>query len=94
MHLTIDQPSSSNDDDDDGDEASSIFERIEYLRLELEKHLGTEKFLDLYQLARTCQDGSSGKLELQIDSLCLHDSDFIFNSLVQLLNFESEVYNS
>ena len=94
MHLTLDPSSNSNDDDEDGNEASSIFEKIEGLRLQLESHLGTEKFLDLYQLARACQDGSSGKLESQIDSLCLHDSDLIFNSLVQLLNFESESYNS
>jgi hypothetical protein len=92
MHLTLDPPSSNNEGDDD-DEESSVFEKIESLRIQLENHLGTQNFLQLYQLARACQDGSSGKLERQIDSICSQDSDLIFNNLVQLLNFESEVYS-
>ena len=94
MHLTLDPPGNGPDDCDGDIETSSVFEKIEGLRMQLESHLGTENFLDLYELARACQDGSSGKLEAQIDSLCSNDSDVVFNSLVQLLNFESEVYNS
>lgn len=90
MHLTLD-PLDHVDDDSD---ACSVFEKIEGLRLQLESHLGTQNFLQLYELARGSQDGSSLALESQLDSICAQDADLIFNSLVQLLNFESEVYSS
>ena len=95
MHLTLD-PSSNQDEDEEEDEteSSSVFEKIEGLRIQLESLLGTQSFLQLYELARVCQDGSSGKLESKIDAINSQDSDLIFNSLVQLLNFESEVYCS
>jgi hypothetical protein len=95
MHLTLD-PSSNQDEDEEEDEteSSSVFEKIEGLRMQLESLLGTQSFLQLYELARVCQDGSSGKLESKIDAINSQDSDLIFNSLVQLLNFESEVYCS
>jgi hypothetical protein len=96
MHLTLD-PSSNQDEEEeeeDESESSSVFEKIEGLRLKLECLLGTQSFLQLYELARVCQDGSSGKLESKIDAINSQESDLIFNSLVQLLNFESEVYCS
>jgi hypothetical protein len=97
MHLTLD-PSSNQDEEEeeeeDESESSSVFEKIEGLRLKLESLLGTQSFLELYELARVCQDGSSGKLEAKIDAINSQDSDLVFNSLVQLLNFESEVYCS
>jgi hypothetical protein len=94
MQLTLDPPGSSNDDElDDDNESSSVFEKIESLRIQLENHLGTQNFLQLYELARASQDGSSGKLESQIECINSQDSDLIFNRLVQLLNFESEVYS-
>lgn len=95
--LTLDRSSTINadddDDDDDNNDDTSVFEKIERLRLQLETNLGTQNFLQLYRLARECQDGSSGKLESEIESICSQNPDLIFNNLVQLLNFESEVYN-
>jgi hypothetical protein len=93
MHLTLDPSSNIIAEDVDCDN-SSVFEKIEELRQELESHLGTQNFIDLYELAKVCRDGSSKELESKIDAFCSHDSDSIFNSLVQLLTFESEVYNS
>ena len=93
MHLTLDPSSNIIAEDVDCDN-SSVFEKIEGLRIQLESLLGTQSFLQLYELARVCQDGSSGKLESKIDAINSQDSDLIFNSLVQLLNFESEVYCS
>ncbi len=94
MHLTLDPSCMANDHDDDDSDACSVFEKIEGIRIQLESQLGTKNFLQLYELARDSQDGSSGELESQIDSICSQDADLIFNSLVQLLNFESEVYGS
>jgi hypothetical protein len=94
MHLTLDPSCVANDHVDDDSDACSVFEKIEGLRLQLESHLGTQNFLQLYELARGSQDGSSLALESQLDSICAQDADLIFNSLVQLLNFESEVYSS
>lgn len=93
MHLSLDPSDSNSEEDCHDNEDSSVFEQIESLRLQLESHLGTQNFLQLHQLAKDCQDGSSDKLESQIDSICSQDSDLIFNKLVQLLNFESEVYS-
>ncbi len=95
MHLTLHPCNNASEDESDDDvESSSVFEKIESLRIQLESRLGTQNFLQLYELARACQDGCSGKLESQMDCMNVQDADVVFNSLVQLLNFETEVYSS